>query len=415
MLLQSSEEFIPASVARLAIQTFTELAIAESFTHGASSPDSVHFHEVGAIDSIVDVVGTLLALHHLKVETVSCSRLPMGEGTVWTDHGQLPVPAFATMRLMMGMKTCPGPGNASHDGTTNGSVVTGELVTPTAAALLRVLTGAADAKHSQHSHTAVVRTGRPPSFTPRAVGLGAGTKDFVKFPNVVRLMIGDDLIPQDDSIIISYRDTQGNHMSNAIELIPKYMLVENTSKETYASKFNNVYNYRIKAERSQICTDQQIEWNMDFLTLLQANIDDIPAEVLSYAVDLLLMNGAIDAWVEPIVMKKGRSAHSLNCLYHSKSSDLGGKLMEIIFCHTTTLGIRIQHNIQRASLDRKLILVKTRYGDVNIKVGYMKGKAVSVKAEYEDCKKICMDTGIPIKIIAADAVQTLQQKEGSKT
>lgn len=200
MLLSAPPTHIPPLVASLAIQSFTELAYAEMNTHGADSVESVHFHEVGAVDSIVDTVGTVLALYYLGVDlgsekdgekkqcAVSCSRLPLGEGSVWTDHGLLPVPAPATLRLMIGMPTCQGPKG-----------VTGELVTPTAAALLRVLTGISSAQENNSSKShwqpkAVI--GRPPCFTPRAIGLGAGTKDFERHPNVLRLILGDDIQSQ---------------------------------------------------------------------------------------------------------------------------------------------------------------------------------------------------------------------------
>lgn len=172
MLLNASTEFIPVWVRDHAIDAFTELAKAEAISHGADSPDAVHFHEVGAVDSIVDTVGTLLALDCLGVHTVSCSRLPLGEGTVWTAHGLLPVPTPATLLLLVDMPTCPGPPG-----------ITGELVTPTAAALLRVMTRSSNQK--------VV--GRPPCFTIRKVGIGAGTKDFEKHPNICRLIIGNSI------------------------------------------------------------------------------------------------------------------------------------------------------------------------------------------------------------------------------
>jgi uncharacterized protein (DUF111 family) len=173
MLLDASPSYIPVWVRDYAIQAFTELAKAEAMTHGASSLDTVHFHEVGAVDSIVDTVGTLLALYFLDVCSVSCSRLPIGEGTVWTDHGLLPVPAPATMRLLIGMPLCPGPLG-----------VTGELVTPTAAALLRVLTKSYTSKFP----------GRPPCMTLCLLGIGAGTKDFAKHPNILRVLIGESVL-----------------------------------------------------------------------------------------------------------------------------------------------------------------------------------------------------------------------------
>ena len=171
--------YISDWVKETAISAFTALAEAEALTHGSASKDDVHFHEVGAIDSIVDTVGTCIALYCLGVTTVSCSRLPLGEGTVWTDHGLLPVPAPATLRLMVGMATCPGPKG-----------ITGELVTPTAAALLKVLTAA----------EVSTIPGRPPSFTIQRVGIGAGTKDFNKHPNILRVLIGDSVVFDDRKV-----------------------------------------------------------------------------------------------------------------------------------------------------------------------------------------------------------------------
>ena len=179
LLEDASLTYIPAWVKEKAIAAFTKLAEAEALTHGAASSDSVHFHEVGAVDSIVDTVGTCLALYCLGVTTISCSRLPLGEGTVWTDHGLLPVPAPATLRLLVDMPTCPGPPG-----------ITGELVTPTAAALLKVLTTTTMLSPSKIP-------GRPPCFTIRKVGIGAGTKDFVKHPNILRLLVGDQLVVDD--------------------------------------------------------------------------------------------------------------------------------------------------------------------------------------------------------------------------
>ena len=167
----ASDKHLPLSVKRLAIDAFLVLAKAEALTHGTNI-ENVHFHEVGAIDSIVDTVGVVLALNMHGVKTVSCSRLPLGEGTVMTDHGLLPVPAPATLRLLCNMPVCPGPPG-----------YTGELVTPTAAALLKTL--------SQERSPKQAIDGRPPAMTLRAVGIGAGTKEFGSHPNIVRVMLGD--------------------------------------------------------------------------------------------------------------------------------------------------------------------------------------------------------------------------------
>ena len=186
LLEDAPERYIPSWVKRISIAAFTELAKAEAATHGADTIESVHFHEVGAIDSIVDTVGTVLALYCLNVTTVSCSRLPMGEGTVWTAHGCLPVPAPATLRLLVDMPTCPGPLG----------IVTGELVTPTGAALLKALCLHCPPGNIEKnaSMKAILAQGRPPSFTIRKVGIGAGTKDFEKHPNILRLLLGDTIV-----------------------------------------------------------------------------------------------------------------------------------------------------------------------------------------------------------------------------
>lgn len=174
LLEEASDEYIDPWVRSNAIAAFTELAKAEAHTHGVESVESVHFHEVGAIDSIVDTVGTLVALHAMGVKSVSCSRLPIGEGMVWTDHGLLPVPAPATLRLLIDMPICKGP-----PGTT------GELVTPTGAALLRALTLPSIKQNDNIP-------GRPPdNFVIRRVGIGAGTKEFSKHPNILRVFIGN--------------------------------------------------------------------------------------------------------------------------------------------------------------------------------------------------------------------------------
>ncbi|KAL9180070.1 hypothetical protein ACHAXT_008040 [Thalassiosira profunda] len=423
MLQSAPPACIPSRVAALAIDAFTELAHAEMQTHGAASIDMVHFHEVGAVDSIVDTVGTLLALHHLGVDlgdgsvggrcAVTCSPLPMGEGTVWTDHGLLPVPAPATLRLMVGMPTCPGPKG-----------VTGELVTPTAAALLRVLTGASSEESGKEEGywgpTEV--PGRPPWFIPRAVGVGAGTKDFERHPNILRVILGD----------ANQRNARQNGNSDAVQQSTSADKVDsgNAANEKQphedAKKVSglpigvNLGEASVEVNPSGGNKDDGAPqlWNLHTLTHLQANIDDATPELLAHAIDLLLKHGAIDAWIQPIVMKKGRPAHSLNCICRCQPTSDGDattqsaeqRLLNILFRHTTTLGIRIQRNIQRAALERRFAEVQLPYRDnardgrVNVKISTFKdGEAVSVKAEFDHCKVVSEESAIPLKIVTSTA------------
>ena len=150
----------PARVRELADRTFTSIAMAEGEIHGMS-PDDVHLHEVGAVDAILDVVGVIWGLERLGVDRVYCGAIALGDGTVRAAHGLLPVPAPATLKLLEGHPVRPGP-----DGS-------GELVTPTGAALVRTLSA-----------------GPPPSeYTPLKSGFGAGTKDFVGRANALRLIL----------------------------------------------------------------------------------------------------------------------------------------------------------------------------------------------------------------------------------
>lgn len=148
-------------------------------------------------------------------------------------------------------------------------------------------------------------------------------------------------------------------------------------------------------------------WNINTLTHLEANIDDATPELMAHAIDLLLENGAIDAWVVPIVMKKGRPSHSLNCLCHGENTN-ESNLMEIMFRHTTTLGIRIHRNILRASLQRRFLKVQLPYrensrdGEVDVKVSsFRNDEVVSFKAEFDQCKIIAKESNVPLKIVSS--------------
>jgi uncharacterized protein (TIGR00299 family) protein len=155
---------LPAHVRDRALAVFTKLAEAEAEVHG-STVQKVHFHEVGAVDAIIDIAGAITGLDALGVTSVHASTLPLGGGTVMSEHGIIPVPAPATAFLLRGIPVRPGPIDA-------------ELVTPTGAALLATL---------------VEDWGPPPPYTLRSIGTGAGTKDFKEHPNVLRLVVGDKL------------------------------------------------------------------------------------------------------------------------------------------------------------------------------------------------------------------------------
>jgi uncharacterized protein (DUF111 family) len=157
-------------------------------------------------------------------------------------------------------------------------------------------------------------------------------------------------------------------------------------------------------------------WMQDIVTHMETNLDDITGENLAFIIDLLLQNGAIDAWVTPIVMKKGRPAHTLHCLCrendNSKEIDAkANKLLEIMFRHSTTLGVRIYKDMLRAKLCRSMVTVQTpneettRKGLVDVKVSRFKnGEIISTKAEFDHCKEIAVEAGLPLKLVSEQAV-----------
>jgi uncharacterized protein (DUF111 family) len=174
-----------------------------------------------------------------------------------------------------------------------------------------------------------------------------------------------------------------------------------------------VVKYKSKERVTAIDEPTPQLWDMHTLTHIQANIDDATPELLAHAADLILENGAIDVWIHPIVMKKGRPAHSLNCIFRCDSgstTDAETRLLSIMFRHTTTLGIRIQRNILRAALQRRFIEVQlpytdnVRHGKVDVKISSLNdGEILSVKAEFDQCKAVSEESGVPLKIVSSVA------------
>ncbi|MBM3458328.1 MAG: nickel pincer cofactor biosynthesis protein LarC [Armatimonadetes bacterium] len=299
---------LPEPVREQAVAVFHRLAAAEARVHGVSL-EAVHFHEVGAVDSIVDVVGAVFALHLLGVERVLCSPLPNGHGFVQCAHGRMPIPPPATAELVRGV-----PLRAVD--------VAAELVTPTGAALA---TGLAD------------QFGPLPGFTVQAIGYGAGRKEF-PFPNLLRVLIGDAEGPAP------------------------------TEART--------------------------------VTLIEANIDDQSPEFYEAAFAALFGAGALDVWLAPILMKKGRPAQTLSVLCRPEQREA---LTGVIFQQTTTLGVRFG-NWERSCLERHWLETDTRYGTIRVKVGRERGELRTVAPEYEDCRRCAENGDVPLKVVHAEAM-----------
>jgi len=297
---------LPDRVSARALESFGRLAVAEGAVHGLD-PEEVTFHEVGAVDSIVDVVGSCVALELLGARTVSCGPLPMGSGVVGSAHGPLPAPGPATLEVLKGslVRWVDEP----H-----------ETTTPTGAALMSALTGG-------------VFSDAAPAMELRQVGYGAGRLRLQNAPNLLRAVVGE---------------LEGEH--------------------------------------------GEVE-------LLETNVDDAPGEFLGAAVERLLAAGALDAWLEPVVMKRGRGAYKVCALVASGERE---HLARLLMRETGALGVRYL-SVGRIVAERRSVEVELPYGRCRVKVGSLDGEDFVVAPEYSDAARLAEKTGLSLPEVYSDA------------
>jgi uncharacterized protein (TIGR00299 family) protein len=305
---------ISGSAKKTAIAIFEALGAAEAKIH-ETSIESVHFHEVGAVDAMVDIVCAAVGVEALGVDEIVCSALNVGGGTVECAHGTFPVPAPATVELL-------------KDATVYSSGVQAELVTPTGAAIVKTLAR---------------RFGAFPEMKIQKSGYGAGSREFPGHPNVVRLVIG-----------------------------------EGAAAASLAAKTAT-----------------------EMVTVLEANLDDLNPQVFGYVLDRLLEEGALDVFGMPVQMKKSRPGTLLTVLCKPEDA---GRLTQLIFAETTTLGVRRREE-RRQTLARRWENVRTQWGEVRIKVASMNGTVTNYAPEYEDCRRIAAEHHVPLKTVMQEAAR----------
>lgn len=301
---------LPDAVRDRALRVFGLLAAAEARVHGIP-PEEVHFHEVGAVDAIVDVVGCAAALESLAPGKVTASPIATGRGIVEVAHGPLPVPAPAVVELL---RDVPMEERGTH-----------ELVTPTGAAILR---------------EAVTEFGPMPSMTITAAGYGAGTRD-TALPNVVRVLVGEVVTP--------------------------------------------------RAETS--------------LTQVEANVDDMTPELLPHALESLLAAGAVDAWIVPVLMKKGRPGYVVSALVAAPDRD---RVVDVFLRETTTFGVRM-HEVERDVLDRSWTEVEVEGHPLRVKTGSRAGAIVTAAPEFDDARRVAKATGMPLRDVYERALRAARE------
>jgi uncharacterized protein (TIGR00299 family) protein len=320
-----SDADLPEPVRSRALAVFERLAVAEATVHG-TDPSDVHFHEVGALDAIADVVGACAGFEHLGLSQLLVSPVAVGSGRVQSAHGDLPVPPPAVAELLRGVPSLAGP-----------SGVVGELCTPTGAALLTTL---------------ATSYGGQPAMSVDLIGVGAGGRDPVGHPNVLRLLVGEPV---------------------------------------------EVPAHGIAAEDEPV--DGEPAHGVEAPLLLEANIDDLDPRLWPEVIEALLLAGASDAWLTPILMKKGRPAHTLTALVS------GGRATAVrtaMFEQTSTIGLR-EIAIAKTALDRDIRTVRVDGQDVRVKLALHGGRVVNSQPEYDDVARAAKASGRPTKDVLADA------------
>lgn len=289
-----------------ALGIFRRIAEAEGKIHG-QPPGDVTFHEVGALDSIVDIVAVCVGVEALGVQKVFVSGLSDGQG--WTDsaHGRFPVPVPATVELLRGFPLRLGDGDK-------------ELITPTGAAIV--------------AQFAVAGEAVPPLRIER-VGYGLGTRDLPDRPNALRAVLGE----------------------------------------------------------------MESDSGADRVALLETNLDDLSPEIAGATLNLLLVKGALDAWITPLQMKKNRPGFSLSLLCEPARSD---EFADVILRETSAFGLRKQL-IERVTLERHFEEVTTAYGTVVVKVGTRNGETLQVAPEFESCLEVARAKGVSVREVMAAA------------
>jgi uncharacterized protein (TIGR00299 family) protein len=298
----------------LSMKIFMKVALAEASVHRIPVSE-VHFHEVGAVDSIIDVVGAAICYNALEVEGVHVSSVELGSGFVNCDHGKLPVPAPATAEIIKGIPVKKGG-------------VDFEATTPTGAAIIAAL----GTEFGQESTVKIEKT-----------AYGIGHKEHPVVPNLLRVFLGEKTV-----------ESEPGHTA----------------------------------------------------LLLECNIDDMNPEFFEYISDRLFTAGASDVYLSNITMKKGRPAVVLNVICETDKAE---SLKGIIFTESTSLGIRT-FPFRKDTLARTFGKIKTIYGEVTVKHSYYGEKEVSAKPEYDECRRIASENGIPLKEVYNNIMAAIVNK-----
>ena len=341
-----SQSELNSRVKEMSLKIFHVIAEAEAKVHGMPV-DQVHFHEVGAVDSIVDITAAAICLDKLGFDSILTSELWEGKGTTWCQHGRIPVPAPAVLEMM-----------ADHRIPVKFTPVEGEMITPTGAGIAAALT--AERK-------------LPERFVVEKVGVGAGKKDF-PHANILRAMIlntDTDAVSEKKEKAAGSTENRKNGADNAVK----------TNQGIAAGSLNTV-------------------------TVLETNVDDCSGEQLGYAMECLLREGALDTSCIPVYMKKNRPAYMLQVICRPKDEE---KMETVIFRETTSIGLR-KYREERGILPREIITVTLPDGqEVRVKKCSHHGQEFFYP-EYEDMKVACRTADRSFPEVCKEAVDAADKR-----
>lgn len=341
-----SQSELNSRVKEMSLKIFHVIAEAEAKVHGMPV-DQVHFHEVGAVDSIVDITAAAICLDKLGFDSILTSELWEGKGTTWCQHGRIPVPAPAVLEMM-----------ADHRIPVKFTPVEGEMITPTGAGIAAALT--AERK-------------LPERFVVEKVGVGAGKKDF-PHANILRAMIlntDTDAVSEKKEKAAGSTENRKNGADNAVK----------TNQGIAAGSLNTV-------------------------TVLETNVDDCSGEQLGYAMECLLREGALDTSCIPVYMKKNRPAYMLQVICRPEDEE---KMETVIFRETTSIGLR-KYREERSILPREIITVTLPDGqEVRVKKCSHHGQEFFYP-EYEDMKAACRTADRSFPEICKEAVDAADKR-----
>ena len=353
-------EFILASelsdrVKKMILKIFQVIAEAEAQVHG-TTVDEVHFHEVGAVDSIVDISAAAICLDYLGFDSIVTSEIWEGKGHIWCQHGRIPVPAPAVLAIFSKSQT-----------RLHLSGVQGEMVTPTGAGIVAALSG---------------ENQLPDSFVIEKIGIGAGKKDF-PHANVLRAMI-----------LNTEKEKKALH--------------EHKHKHEHEREHNHEYSHEHEYGHTHCHEERGFhDVQTETVCVMETNVDDCSGEQLGYAREVLLKAGALDVCCMPLYMKKGRPAYLFQIICRPADEEA---LKTILFRETTSIGFR-RYEEERQKLDREMISVTLPDGNTIRIKKCMHHEVTYYYPEYEDVKKTCEMRGEAFRMVYEEARSLAEKSE----